>query len=302
MPMQRSSPRGVLVSLLASGLFASIFYLTAQLSSSAEVVWAWRVVVTLGLYLFALWLPASREELRVLFRRLRTRWWMPLLALLLAGIVGFELWLFMWAPMHGRGLDASLGYLLLPITLVLGGRFILRAHVSRMQWAVVALAVLAVAVKIIATPQLSWVTVAICIPYAAYFVLRQRFGLDGPLVFGVELALMSPAAVAAFAMATPGRLSVAELSGLAAVGLLGGFGMILYLAASTLLSMPVFGLLTYVEPILLVGVSLVLGERMQGADAVVYAVLAAALALLAVEGFRAARRPRPSDPDVGAHD
>ena len=41
--MQRSSPKGVLVSLLASVLFASIFYLTAQLSSSAEVVWAWRV-------------------------------------------------------------------------------------------------------------------------------------------------------------------------------------------------------------------------------------------------------------------
>lgn len=301
MTTQRSSPRGVLVSLLASVLFASIFYLTAQLSSSAEIVWAWRVVVTLGLYLIALWIPASRGELRVLLRRLRTRWWMPLLALLLASIVGVELWLFMWAPMHGHGLDASLGYLLLPITLVLGGRFILHAHVSRMQWAVVALAVLAVAVKIAATPQLSWVTIVICIPYAVYFVLRQRFGLDGPLAFGLELAVMSPLAVVAFATATPGPLPLAELTGLAAVGLLGGFGMILYLAASSMLSMPVFGLLSYVEPTLLVGVAFVLGERMQGADAVAYGILAAALALLAVEGFRGARR-RPPAPDVGAAD
>lgn len=301
MTTQRSSPRGVLVSLLASVLFASIFYLTAQLSSSAEVVWAWRVFVTLGLYLLALWIPASRDELRVLFRRLRTRWWMPLLALLLASIVGFELWLFMWAPMHGHGLDASLGYLLLPITLVLGGRFLLHAHVSRMQWAVVALAVVAVVVKIAATPQLSWVTIVICIPYAVYFVVRQRFGLDGPLVFGMELALMSPVAVIALVTAAPGSLPVPELAGLAAVGLLGGFGMILYLAASSMLSMPVFGLLSYVEPVLLVGVAFVLGERMQGADAVAYGILAAALALLAVEGFRAARR-RPPEPDVGAAD
>jgi chloramphenicol-sensitive protein RarD len=301
MTTQRSSPRGVLVSLLASVLFASIFYLTAQLSSSAEVVWAWRVFVTLGLYLLALWIPASRDELRVLFRRLRTRWWMPLLALLLASIVGFELWLFMWAPMHGHGLDASLGYLLLPITLVLGGRFLLHAHVSRMQWAVVALAVVAVVVKIAATPQLSWVTIAICVPYAVYFVVRQRFGLDGPLVFGMELALMSPVAVIALVTAAPGPLPAPELAGLAAVGLLGGFGMILYLAASSMLSMPVFGLLSYVEPVLLVAVAFVLGERMQGADAVAYGILAAALALLAVEGFRAARR-RPPEPDVGAAD
>lgn len=301
MTTQRSSPRGVGVSLLASALFASIFYLTAQLSSSAEVVWAWRVFVTLGLYLLALWMPASRRELGVLMRRLRTRWWMPLLALLLASIVGFELWLFMWAPMHGHGLDASLGYLLLPITLVLGGRFILHAHVSRMQWAVVALAVVAVVVKIAATPQLSWVTIAICVPYAVYFVVRQRFGLDGPLVFGMELALMSPLAVVALVTAVPGPLPVPELMGLAAVGLLGGFGMILYLAASSMLSMPVFGLLSYVEPVLLVGVAFVLGERMQGADAVAYGILAAALALLAVEGFRAARR-RPSTPEVGAAD
>lgn len=299
MQAKRSSPRGVLVSLLASMLFASIFYLTVQLHSSAEVVWAWRVVVTLALYLALVWRPSSREALRMLFRRLRSRWWMPLLALLLATIVGFQLWLFMWAPMHGHGLDSALGYLLLPITLVLCGRFLMHAQVTRMQWCVVALAVIAVTVKLVATPQLSWVTLVICIPYAVYFVLRQRFGLDSPVVFGVELAIMSPVAVVALATATPGPFPLSELAGLALVGLLGGIGMMLYLAASSMLSMPVFGLLSYVEPVLLVGISVLLGERMQGADAVVYGILAVALALLGVEGFRAARRP---EPDVGGHD
>src|SRR5690606_15387235 len=234
--MQHSSPRGVAASLLASVLFAGIFYLAPQLSSSAEVVWAWRVLATLALYLVALCHPAARAALRVLLRRLRSRWWLPPLALLLAAIVGVQLWLFMWAPMHGHGLDASLGYLLLPITLVLGGRFILHAPVSRMQWGVVALAVVAVSVKLVATPQLSWVTLVICIPYAVYFVLRQRFGLDGPFVFGMELAVMSPIAVIMLATATPGPLPLVEVAGLAAVGVLGGFGMVLYLGASTLLS------------------------------------------------------------------
>jgi chloramphenicol-sensitive protein RarD len=292
-PTQHSSPRGVAASLLASVLFACIFYLSAQLSSSAEVVWAWRVLATLGLYLVALWHPSSRAALQVLLRRLRSRWWLPPLALLLAAIVGVQLWLFMWAPMHGHGLDASRGYLMLTNTLVLGGRFNLHASVSRMQWGVVSLAVVAVTVKLVATPQLSWVTLVICIPYAVYFVLRQRFGLDGPFVFGLELAVMSPLAVAMLVTATPGPLPTPELAGLAAVGVLGGVGMVLYLGASTMLSMPVFGLLTYVEPVLLVGVAFVLGERMRGADAIVYGILAVALTLLAVEGFRAARWPRP---------
>jgi len=287
--MQRSSPKGIAASVLASMLFAGIFYIAGALSSSPEVVFSWRVLMTLALYVLALWHPSTREALRLYVRRLRSRWWMPLLALLLTAIVGVQLWLFMWAPMNGDGLGAALGYLLLPISLVLCGRFIMRAHVSRMQWLVVSLAAIAVAVKLLATPQLSWVTWMICIFYAVYFVLRQRFGLDGPVVFGVELAVLSPVAVAILLMAGPESPMAQELAGLAAVGLFGGIAMVLYLGASSMLTMPVFGLLSYVEPVLLVAVAFVLGERMQGADALVYSILAIALTLLAIEGFRASR-------------
>src|SRR5690606_10581150 len=117
--VQRSSPRGVAISLLASLLFGGIFLLAGLVSSTAEVVFAWRVLLALACYAAALAHPATRRALGVLWRRLRARWWMPLLALLLASIVGVQLWLFMWAPMHGHGLDAALGYLLLPICLVL---------------------------------------------------------------------------------------------------------------------------------------------------------------------------------------
>lgn len=290
--MQRSSPRGVVASLLASVLFAALFYLTTQLRSSADVVWAWRILITLAMYAATLAHPGARRGLRVLYRRLRSRWWMPLMAVLLAGIVGFQLWLFLWGPMNGHALDVSLGYLLLPITLVLSGRFLLHAHVSRVQWCVVALAVVAVVVKVVATPQLSWVTLVICLPYAVYFVLRQRFGLDGPLMFGIELALITPVTLFVLVTAGPGSPQATEIAGLAVVGLIGGLGMVLYLGAAGLLSLPVFGLLSYAEPVLLVGVALLLGERMQGADAVVYGILALALTVLAVDGFRRSRPVR----------
>ena len=60
--------------------------------------------------------------------------WLPLLFLLLCALMGAQLWLFFWAPLHGHALDASLGFLLLPFALVLGGRIVLRAEVTRGQW------------------------------------------------------------------------------------------------------------------------------------------------------------------------
>ncbi|MFE6995509.1 EamA family transporter RarD [Microbacterium sp. NPDC057659] len=289
--VRHSSARGVLTSIAASFLFGGMFLLAGLVSSSAEVVFAWRVLIAFGCYGATLLHPAARRELRTLWRRLRSRWWMPLLSLLLTGIVGVQLWLFMWAPMHGHALDASLGYLLLPICLVLSGRFLMRHPVSPLQWVVVALAAIAVVVKLVATPELSWVTLVICIPYAVYFVLRQRFGLDGPIVFGWEIALMLPVAVA-FLVAGSEPVSGLEIMGLLAIGFASAMAMTLYLAASSMLTMPVFGLLGYVEPVLLVVVAMLLGERMQGADVLVYGILAAALTVLAVDGFRAARRAR----------
>lgn len=296
---QRSSPRGVVFSLLASALFAGMFYVAAVVTSSAEVVFASRVLLTVPCYAVALLHPAARRGAAMLWRRLRSRWWMPLLSILLTAIGGVQLWLFLWAPMHGRGLDAALGFLLLPISLVLAGRFLLKAHVTRMQWLVVALAAVAVTVKLIGTPELSWVTLMICVPYALYFVLRQRFGLDGPMAFGWEVSLLTPIAVLALVTSAPIEPSPLEYAALAAIGFGSAAAMTFYLGASYLLSMPVFGLLGYVEPVMLVGVALLLGERMHGADAVVYGILAIALTVLAVDGFRAARRGRPHrDADV----
>lgn len=299
---QRSSPRGVVFSLLASALFAGMFYVSTLVSSTAEVVFSARVLFTVLCYAAALVHPAARRGVVLLWRRLRVRWWMLPLSILLTGIAGVQLWLFMWAPMHGHGLDAALGFLLLPISLVLAGRFLMKAHVSRMQWLVVSLAAVAVSVKLLATPELSWVTLMICVPYALYFVLRQRFGLDAPMVFGWEVLLLTPAAIFALMTTAPIEPSAIEYVALAAIGLASALAMTFYLGASYLLSMPVFGLLGYVEPVMLVGVALLLGEQMQGADAVVYSILAVALTLLAVEGFRAARRPRPPEaPDVPTH-
>ncbi len=77
---------------------------------------------------------------------------------------------------------------------------------------------------------------------------------------------------------------------------LGTVAFLLYLAARSRLPFGLFGLLTYLEPVLLVVVSVVaLGEPLLAADAVTFGPIVAALLLLAGAGL-AQRRTPPAIP------
>lgn len=288
--MARSAPSstlGVFASLLASALFAGMFYLAGRADASGELLFAWRTIAIPLCYAPLLAFPLGRRALAGVWTRLTSRWWMPLGLAATTAIIAFETWLFMWAPRNGHGLDSSLGFLLLPICLVLGGRIFLRTRVSRAQWFVVVLAGVAVTIKAVATPELGWVTAAVCLPFAIYFVGRTYLRLDTLAVFAVEMTLAAP--VALVIISREGFWD-REIGLLAVIGAASVVAMSAYVGASSLLPIPVFGLLSYVEPMLLVVVAILLGEHMHGADGVVYGILAVALALLAFAGFRDARR------------
>ncbi|MGO1539599.1 MAG: EamA family transporter RarD [Leucobacter sp.] len=280
--------RGIAASLLASILFGVIFYAAGVLRASAEAIFAWRLVITFACYAAMLVFPPARRMLAEFWRTLTSRWWMPLLFVVLSGLVGLQLWLFAWTPIYGYALDASLGYLLLPIALVAVGRFVFRARVTRLQWLAVGIAILAVVVQILATLSVSWVTFAVCIGYALYFGLRQRFALDSPAAFGGEMLVLLPLAAILIGTSEGAQTAFDQFLVLAA-GMAGALGMTAFLAASRLLSMPVFGMLSYGEPILLFVAALLLGEGLQPIDLFVYGMLGIALIVLAAEGFRSRR-------------
>ncbi len=275
------SARGVASSLVASAMFGAMFLVSGLLDASAESMFGWRMLVTGACFLIALLWAPGRAALADLVALLRHRWWTPLVLLCTAALVGVQMWLFAWSPMHGHGLDASLGYLLLPIVLVLSGRFVFHERVTRMQWWAVAVAVVAVAIKIVFSATFSWVTVLVCLGYAAYFALRKRFRLDTQAAFGGEVAILCLPAVALIAWSR-GAATFGEQGIVIAVGLGGAVAMTLYLAASRLLTLAVFGLLSYVEPVLMFVAALLLGERIATSDVVAYGLLAVALAILAV--------------------
>lgn len=298
--------RGVVASLVASGLFAAIFLLAGVLTGwGAEEVFGWRVILTLAILVPALFIvPWGRGLLRGLLAQLRAHPARIPLGILGSGLVGIQLWLFMWAPINGMAVSVSLGYFLLPLAMVLVGKVFFGERLSRAQRIAVVLAGIGVLFEAVFAGGLNWPTLVVALGYPLYFVMRRWAGFESLAAFALELLILLPAAVY-FVLVGPHGVTGPPLAtqgflATAAIGVLGALAMFLYLGASKVLPLSVFGLLGYVEPVLLLVVALLLGEQMQGTDALTYLPIFLALLVLAADGYRSTRRlPRTTKNPLG---
>lgn len=279
--------RGIALSVAASSLFALFAAYTRLLSPLGGVdIFAWRIVWTVpGALVLVAWrsrLPQLRDLVLQACRA-------PKLALKLvvcAALMGSQLLLFMWAPLHGHMLEVSLGYFLLPLSMVLVGRFYYREQLVPLQWLAVACAALGVAHELQATHAFSWPTLVVALGYPPYFVIRRTIPFDSLVTFAMEVVLLLPAAVwlivgsagahAAFHLPILGALLLPGL------GVLSTIALACYLKASHMMPMALFGILGYVEPALIVLVSvLLLGETLRAEQLATYVPIWFAVALTA---------------------
>jgi chloramphenicol-sensitive protein RarD len=75
------------------------------------------------------------------------------------------------------------------------------------------------------------------------------------------------------------------------LGLLSAMAVAFYILASHHLKLGLFGLLGYVEPVLLVLVALLLGERIEQQEWLTYIPIWVAVLLLVIEGLLSLRKP-----------
>ncbi|GGO67688.1 hypothetical protein GCM10010910_30030 [Microbacterium nanhaiense] len=131
----------------------------------------------------------------------------PILALVLTCnglLLGVQLWIFGWAPVSGHGLDVALGYLLLPLIMVVVGRVIHREHLPRLRVAAVVAAAIGVISAIVLAGGISPAAVAVALGYPIYFELRARFQVNNPGALALELVTLVPVAfVLAFLQSWP---------------------------------------------------------------------------------------------------
>jgi len=289
--------KGIALSVSASVLFAVMYYYTSLLTPLSGVeIFGWRMLLTVPC--MTVFMVASGEWKRVLEIVRRAMANPKLMGALIASsaLLGVQLWLFMWAPLNGYSLDVSLGYFLLPLTMVLTGRLAYGERLSYLQKVAVVFACLGVINELYRVGGFSWATLLVCIGYPAYFILRKRLAADNLGGLWLDMALTLPVA---FWFVQSGAQGFAVFDQhpwlsllIPLLGVISASALVVYIIASRLLPFSLFGLLSYVEPVLLLGVALLLGESIKAGEWLTYIPIWMAVLVLMFEGFKHLVRQR----------
>lgn len=281
--------KGVALSVLASITFGVLYFYTEFLKPlNSEETFAWRMLATLPFLTLLMWWMGDLKHISDIFKRTLIQPKLILWLILSSLLCTSQLWLFLWGPINGRGLQVSLGYFLLPLVMVLIGCVLYKEKLSRWQMAAIALAVVGVGHEIWRIGSVAWETAYVALAYPLYFFLRRVFKTDNLGGFWWDLALIIPiSAYLAFVYSDTLPI-ISQFSyliwSIIGLGFLSALGLGSYILASRYLPFVIFGLLSYLEPVLLAFASVLLGERIQMAELFTYVPIWIAVLLLVVEG------------------
>lgn len=290
--------RGVSLSVLASVLFGVMYYYTTLLAPlNGQDIFAWRMIFTVPFLLAFVAMTGEQHLVNAIWARLKQQPALIFVLLLSSALMGVQLWLFLWAPLHDKALEVSLGYFMMPLTMVLTGRLVFHERLTRLQMLAVGSALLGVTHELFRIGSFSWPALVVALGYPLYFVLRRKFKLDNIGGFWFDMALLMPVA---FGFAWVGQLDwpLAQQQPqlmwlLPILGVISAAALIAYILASRLLTMGLFGLLGYVEPVLLLFVALLIGERLEPQEFFTYGPIWLAVGFLVLEGLLFLRRQIP---------
>lgn len=281
--------KGVALSVLASITFGVLYFYTQFLQPlDSEETFAWRMLSTLPFITLFMWWSGDLKHVTEIFRRVLQQPLLLLWLLISSFLCTTQLWLFLWGPINGRGLEVSLGYFLLPLVMVLVGCVLYKEKLSSWQMLAVALAVLGVGHEIWRIGSVAWETVYVALAYPLYFFLRRQFKTDNLGGFWWDLFLISPVAFYLGFVYSDSMALLLNYSHLIwavlGLGFLSALGLGSYILASRYLPFVIFGLLSYLEPVLLAFASMMLGERVEADEWLTYIPIWLAVLLLVIEG------------------
>lgn len=281
--------KGIAYSVLASVTFGVLYFYTQLLGAlDSEQTFGWRIIATIPFLTLFMWFSGDLTHIKTIFNRIIAKPSLLVFLMITSVLTSAQLWLFLWGPMHGRGLQVSLGYFLLPLVLVLAGSFLYGEKLSKLQYLAVFLAVFGVGHEIWRLGTIAWETAFVALGYAAYFILRKKIQTDNLGGFWWDLFLILPIAIFFTQTGETPYLKFLEHPSLGVVvlglGLLSAIGLGSYILASRYLPLIIFGLLGYLEPVLLALASLVLGEKIGQGEWLTYIPIWLAVLVLVIEG------------------
>lgn len=280
--------KGIAFSLFASLLFGYMYYFsTLLLPLSGTDIFGYRIVFTLPFVAAAVVLFKQKAALIAHLKRIQERPHFVLAFIFTSALMGFQMWLFLWAPNNGSSISVSFGYLLLPLVMVAAARIIFKERISRIKFLAVLIAAVGVISNIVLKGEISWEASVICVGYTTYFVVRRILNMTDLAAFFLEMLLLLP-----FCIYFAWQVDIAQVQQsnpnilvlLLILGLISGTALNSYILASNHLPMNLLGLLGYVEPCLMVGVSFLIGEEIDAQSYPLFICLVIAMLLIIADG------------------
>lgn len=255
---------------------------------------AWRTLFTLPLCLAIIAFRSGIGELAAVLADRRAM----LTLLASAGLIAVNWCLYVWAIQTDHVYAASLGYYILPLTMMLLGLVFLGEKLTRRQWGAVALAGIGVAALSAGALTTLWVSLTLATSFGIYGLLRKTVAA-GPVVgLAVESMVLAPLAIGFLVWsANMGPGLAMGRDGLETFGMvLGGpmtaVPLLLFATAARAMPYTVMGFLQFLSPTLVFLLGLfVFGEELHPAQLACFIAIWAAATLFTWDLVRSSRRP-----------
>lgn len=229
--------------------FSPLYYKVVGATPALEIIAhraLWSLFFTLLLVIFS---GQTRTLLR-LFGNAR----IPLILLLSSILVSVN-WLgFIWAVNNGRALEASMGYFIMPIVMILLGRIFLDERLNRYQLISLLLVCVGVLNLLIALQQLPWIALLLAISFGFYSLVRKQVEVSALVGLTVECLFLSPFALGYLLYLERQNSLVFSTLGigidlmLVGTGLMTALPLLLFTSASKHLRLGTVGLIQYLNP------------------------------------------------------
>jgi chloramphenicol-sensitive protein RarD len=216
-----------------------------------------------------------------------------------AALISVNWGTYIWAVNTGNVVEASLGYFINPLVLVVIGVVLLGERLRPLQWTAVGIATLAVVVLTLGLGKLPWIGLVLAFSFAGYGLIKKVVAVDPQASLTIETAVASPFALAYLVhLQLTGALVLGHHSTstsllLAGTGVITAIPLLLFGGAANRIPLTMMGLLQYLTPVIqfVIGVWVV-GETMPPARWAGFVIVWIALVVFSYDGLRQGGRNR----------
>ena len=283
---------GVLFAALAFTLWGVFpLYLKSVASVTALEILAHRILWSVP---FGAALIAMRNQWPEVIKALKNRHIMMMLAVAAVSISANWL-IYVWAVIHDRVLEASLGYYINPMMYVAAGVFILGEKLRPAQTAAVLLALIGVLILTLGAGVFPWVSITLALLFTAYGYIRKTIDVGAMPGLFVEVLLLSPIALLYLIwLSRTGNMMF--LSGdikLDILLILAGpatvLPLVLFALGTRRLRLTTMGFMQYIGPTLQFIIGIHYGETFTLFHALCFGLIWVAIGIFSVDNWRAGK-------------